>query len=430
MRPFLSAVASDRWSLIHTRRLAPLVQVQTAPATQSRLLPAPDGDLRIAEAPDPRLGPAVKLSLIIPTYNEAKNIGPLVARLDELLAAPLHGSYELIVVDDDSPDRTWEVAQRLCEKHGNLRVIRRQGERGLSTAVIRGWQCARGEVLGVMDADLQHPPEVNLGLWSEMEKGADLAAGSRHVEGGGVSDWSMARRILSRGAQLLGLLILPGVLGRLSDPMSGYFMVRRSALAGVKLDPIGYKILVEVVGRANVRWIGEVGYVFRERIEGASKVTWRLYIHYLRHLLRLRLSTLGKSRFFRFCVVGATGVVVDMALLFILSDPRMLGLGLTRSKVLAAEAAIFSNFMLNDAWTFGDLAAKSRGFRAKVRRFLAFNAICAIGLGLNVLLLNLLFNYGHVNRYLANAIAILAVTAWNYGLNRHLNWAPLKTQER
>jgi dolichol-phosphate mannosyltransferase len=261
-----------------------------------------------------------------------------------------------------------------------------------------------------------------------MERGADLAAGSRHVEGGGVSDWSLIRRVLSRGAQLLGLLMLPGVLGRLSDPMSGLFMVRRSAISGVALSPIGYKILVEVVARGRIRWIGEVGYVFRERIEGESKVTWRVYLQYLVHLLRLRWDTLPQSSFFRFCVVGGTGVLVDMSLLFLLSDPSMLGLGLTRSKIVAAETAMISNFLLNDAWTFRELARKNPGVLPKVRRFLGFQLICSAGLLLNVLILNVLFNFAGLNRYWANGIAIGTVTLWNYWLNRTLNWSHLTTK--
>ncbi len=385
------------------------------------MIPTPTGPLVIPEVAPPSDRP-IRLSLVIPTYNESRNVGELVARLTELLDEPLAGAYELIVVDDDSPDRTWEVAAALVETYPRLRVIRRVGERGLSTAVIRGWQAARGDVLAVIDADLQHPPEVTVKLFHEIERGADLAVGSRNVEGGGVSNWSVLRRFLSRGAQLLGLLILPGVLGRVTDPMSGYFMLRRSAIAGVALSPVGYKILIEVIGRGRVRWVGEVGYVFRERLEGESKVTWRLYLDYLRHLLRLRLASLPMARFLRFALVGLSGVGVDMGLLYLLSDPATLHWGLTRSKIVAAEAAIINNFLLNDVWTFGDLVAHQRGLVHKLHRLLKFNVVCGIGLVLNVVLLNLQFNLLHMNRYVANAVAIAIVTAWNFWVNLKLSW--------
>jgi dolichol-phosphate mannosyltransferase len=380
----------------------------------------PTGPLRI----DPVSSGAgdVRLSLIVPTYNEAKNVREMVRRLTELLEPQFGEQYELIVVDDDSRDRTWEVAQSLVAEYPRLRVMRREHERGLSTAVIRGWQAARGEVLAVIDADLQHPPEVTLDLWREVEKGADMAVASRHVEGGGVSDWSIVRRILSRGAQLLGLLVLPTVVGRVSDPMSGYFMLRRTSIQGATMSPLGYKILIEVIGRGKIRWIGEVAYVFRERVEGESKVTWRLYVDYLRHLVRLRISLLPISRFLRFAVVGLSGVVVDMGLLYLLSDPAMLGWGLTRSKLIAAEVAIVNNFVWNDMWTFGDLAKDQRRFGQRIKRFAKFQLVCLMGLVLNTVLLNLQFNLLGVNRYVANAIAIAVVTAWNFWLNMKLSW--------
>ncbi|HEY2410314.1 MAG TPA: glycosyltransferase [Polyangiaceae bacterium] len=392
------------------------------------LVPTPSGPLLLPSA-KPGSDDQIKFSLVVPTYNEAKNIGLLIEQLERLFDPVLGSTYELVVVDDDSPDKTWQVALEIAAHHRSVRVVRRQGERGLSTAVIRGWQVARGDIIGVMDADLQHPPELNLALLREIERGADLAIGSRHVAGGGLSDWSLVRRLLSRGAQLLGLLILPGVLGRLSDPMSGYFMLRRELLVGAKLDPLGYKILIEVVARGNPRWIGEVGYVFRERVGGESKVTWHVYVQYLGHLLKLRWATLRSSRLLRFCIVGASGVLVDMGLLFALSDPSTLHLGLTRSKLVAAECAILSNFLLNDAWTFGDVSRLEPGFAGRLRRFLGFNAICSIGLVWNVLVLNVLFNFAHVNRYIANAIAIVVVTFWNYGVNRKLNWAPLAVRD-
>jgi dolichol-phosphate mannosyltransferase len=364
----------------------------------------------------------VRLSLVVPTYNEAKNLAELVGRLTALLDEAIGSAYEVLVVDDDSPDRTWELARDLTASHPRLRVIRRVGERGLSSAVIRGWQAARGQVLAVIDADLQHPPEVTLALWRDMERGADLAVASRHAEGGGVSDWGVIRRVLSRGAQLLGLLLLPGVVGRVSDPMSGYFMVRRSAIENVPMHPLGYKILIEVLGRGKIRWIAESPYVFRERVEGKSKVTWRLYVDYLRHLVRLRLSRLPIERFLRFGLVGLSGVAVDMTVLYLLSDPHTLGWGLTRSKLLAAETAIVNNFIWNDAWTFGDLAKDQASISARLRRFAKFQTVCLGGLVLNTILLNVQFNWLGTNRYLANAIAILIVTGWNFWLNLKLSW--------
>lgn len=127
----------------------------------------------------------IRFSLIIPTFNERENIEKMVARLSQLLDQALPNDYELLVVDDNSPDRTWEYAQDLTEQYPNLLVMRRQEERGLSTAVIRGWQAARGEIIGVIDADLQHPPEVLLKLLEKIDEGADLAVASRHVEGVG-----------------------------------------------------------------------------------------------------------------------------------------------------------------------------------------------------------------------------------------------------
>ncbi|HEY9599138.1 MAG TPA: glycosyltransferase [Cyanophyceae cyanobacterium] len=388
------------------------------------LLPVPSGSLQIPEQPDSLdVGDRpILFSLVLPTYKESQNIAKIVNLLTQLLDDAIPNAYELIVVDDDSPDRTWEVAAQLLPDYPQLRVMRRTEERGLSTAVIRGWQAARGEVLGVIDADLQHPPELLLQLWSEIQRGADLAVASRHVEGGGVSDWSPIRRFLSRGAQTLGLILLPGVIGRVSDPMSGYFLVRRSCLAGRTLSPLGYKILIEVIARGRVGWIGEVGYVFREREAGESKVTAQQYIDYLRHLARLRLDLWPIGRLFRFCAVGLTGVVVDMGLLYLLSDPTTLGLPLTRSKIIASEVAIINNFLWNDVWTFGDIARHQPGKRQRLKRLIKFNTVCLAGLVLNVLLLNLLFNVFGINRYVANLIAILAVTLWNFWVNLKLSW--------
>ncbi len=362
----------------------------------------------------------LKFSLVIPTFNESQNIQELVRILSDLLDRLLPNDYELIVVDDDSPDRTWEIAAKLMPDYPHLRVMHRQTERGLSTAVIRGWQAARGEILGVIDADLQHPPTTLIQLWQEMATGAELAVASRNVTGGGVSEWSLVRRFLSRGAQMLGLAILPEVIGRLSDPMSGYFMVRRSAIANKLLSPVGYKILIEVTARGQIRWIAETGYVFRERAAGASKVTWKQYIEYLQHLIALRCSLWPVARFLRFGVVGFSGVFVDLGIFYLLRT--VFELGLTRSTILSSEIAIINNFLWNDVWTFHDISSGQQGNRQRLRRFLKFNLVCLSGLILNVAIVNFLFNIVHVNEYLAKLIAIAIITFWNFWFNLKLSW--------
>jgi dolichol-phosphate mannosyltransferase len=395
--------------------------------TSAATIDPPTGSLTIGASSDDARG-LIILSVVLPTFNESKNIEEMVRRLDHVLHSSFGEAYELIVVDDNSPDGTWNIAAGLTLKYPHLRVIRRQNERGLSSAVIRGWQVACGQFLGVIDADLQHPPEIVVALAEEVQRGADVAVASRHIQGGGVSDWSVSRRVISRAAHVLGLIILPAVVSRVSDPMSGYFIIRRSAIQGVELRPLGYKLLIEVLGRGRCRWIGEVPYVFRERAEGESKVSRRIYLEYLQHLLRLRISTLPLSRLARFAVVGLSGVVVDMGFLFLLSDPSMMGWGLTRSKLIAAELAIVNNFIWNDAWTFRDLSKDQWRLSQRLHRFWKFQVICLAGLLINTILLNIQFNLFGVNRYVANAIAIAAVTGWNFWLNLKLSWRVAEPQ--
>ena len=399
------------------------------------LLSVPSGELRIPRLPS-RVGvtnQSIMFSLVIPTYLEAGNINKIVRTLTSLLDESIPGEYELIIVDDNSPDGTWETALSMTSEFPQLQVMRRENERGLSSAVIRGWQNSRGQILGVIDGDLQHPPHILLQLLNAIESASDLAVASRHVEGGGVSRWSFIRRLLSRGAQLLGLLILPRVTGRVSDPMSGYFMVRRSCIEDTTFNPIGYKILLEVLGRGKIDEIAEIGYVFCERQDGESKVSWKHYLDYIRHLLRLRFSSekveqlsqrwgfpIGK--FIRFGLVGLSGVFVDMTILYLLSDPNTLALPLTRSKIIAGEIAIFNNFLWNDAWTFADVAMQQKGLKQRLKRFLKFNIICLAGLAINVLVLNLVFNFVISNRYIANLIAIAVATVWNFWVNLKLSW--------
>jgi len=247
----------------------------------------PRGELIIAEVPSRE---RLAFSLVVPTLNESQNLEELVALLMPAISSQVGDSYEIIIVDDDSPDGTWQVAASLAARYPQLVALRRVNERGLATAVIRGWQASRGDMLGVMDADFQHPPEVAARLIAAMRDGVDLAVASRNAEGGGTSDWSYLRLLISRSLRLLGRVLLPGRLGAVSDPMTGFFVILRSAVQDLRLAPCGYKILVELLVRSRARKIVEVGYVFRSRQRGESKASLKVFMDYMRHLFRLRAA--------------------------------------------------------------------------------------------------------------------------------------------
>ena len=192
------------------------------------------------------------------------------------LAAALAGhKWELIIVDDGSPDGTADLAESYAPAHP-VRVVRRPGKAGLASAVLAGFGDARGDVLLVMDADLSHPPEAVPSLVSAIDQGADLAVGSRYVKGGGTKDWPLKRRIVSRAACLMGNVLVP-----VRDCTSGFFAIRRNAIDGVKLNPIGFKIGFEVMARAKYKKVVEVPYVFRDRELGKSKFGRREILQYL-----------------------------------------------------------------------------------------------------------------------------------------------------
>jgi dolichol-phosphate mannosyltransferase len=266
----------------------PLASREGAP-----ILDAPTGPLVV-----PALDPAasdVLLSIVVPTLNERENIADFLAAVRRNLDGALPGRYEVIVVDDDSPDGTWEIAAGIAETFPKLRVVRRRNEGGLAAAVIRGWQVARGALLGTINADFQHPPDV-LSRLLERTEGADLVVATRHGDGGGLGDWGITRRITSWGAAQIGRILLPQVYARVSDPLSGCYLVRRRAIAGVTLKPLGYKSLMEILVRGSVDAVHECGYEMRKRERGQSKVHALHPVQYLRHVFRLRAAAQERAR--------------------------------------------------------------------------------------------------------------------------------------
>lgn len=369
----------------------------------------------------------MKLTLVIPTYNERDNIALAVKRAHAALSGA-GWAFEVIVVDDDSPDGTGAAVEAMQAEFSNLRLIRRRDARGLATAVLRGWQEARGGILAVMDGDLQHPPEMLAALVEALDRdGVDIAVASRHVRGGGVSEWSLIRRGVSWVATLAATWVLPGTLATIRDPMSGFFALRREVIDGCRMEPKGYKILLEVLARGNYHTVAEVPYVFVERKHGGSKLGPRQYVEFVAHLLELGWRTHELHRFMRFSAVGFSGVFVNMGVLAALAQR---GTELVPAGAVAVEAAIVWNFLLNEFWSFSDLARRRPGRRARAWRLAKFNLISAGGALINVGLLWALTQFAGMHYLVSDLIGIAAATIWNYGMNANVTWESVRAERR
>ena len=232
------------------------------------------------------------VSLVVPTYNERENACAVIDRCSAALAAY---DFEIVVVDDDSPDGTWRVVRETYGETGRVRVVRREGKLGLATAVSRGFREASAELCAVIDADLQHPPEKLPELVDAFRPGVDVAVGSRYADGGAIERWPRIRRAVSRGASWIAKAALPPTRG-IADPLSGFFAVRREVLDDVSLSPTGYKILLEVLTKCEYGRVVEVPYTFTQRDRGESKLSAREYVDFLRHVRALRRARTCESR--------------------------------------------------------------------------------------------------------------------------------------
>lgn len=231
----------------------------------------------------------IKLSLVIPTYNEALNIAGICQKIINVLDR-LTLDFEIIIVDDNSPDGTWRVAADISKQDLRIKLVRRMHTRGLASAVVSGWEVSQGEILGVIDADLQHPPEILEGMINQIfnYQGIDIVVASRYVSGARVLDRRFWQIFRSRLAKFLGWFFLPEIFKSIKDPMSGYFILRKEVISGKQLNPMGYKILLEVLVRGNYRKVYELPYIFAARGIGRTKAGWQQYLISLCHLIRLK----------------------------------------------------------------------------------------------------------------------------------------------
>ncbi len=359
------------------------------------------------------------ISIIIPTYNEAGNLPVLVERLAAALAGR---NYELVVVDDDSPDCTWRIAEELAKRHP-LRIFRRIGKRGLSSAVVDGFASAQGESLAVIDADLQHDPAILPRLVDGLAH-CEAAVGTRYAGSGSTGEWGGARLALSRSAtwSVRRMLGVPT-----SDPMSGYFAIRRELFQRIAplLQPRGYKILLEILHRGKVAQVHEEAYTFSGRLHGESKLGAGVLLDCAAALWELRFGEFLPLRFVKYSLVGLSGVGVQLLSTHALrSLPQLRTEDSQLATAIAIAIAMASNYVLDNLWTFRDLRHRSAG--TFLGGFLRFSAVCSVGAAISWSIAQSarLATDGYMNIYFASLIGIAVATIWNYVLNRHFTWKP------
>ena len=367
---------------------------------------------------------SAQLSIVVPTYKERGNVAELVRRLDLALTGI---AWEAIFVDDNSPDGTADAVKDIAAHDSRVRCIRRVGRRGLAGACIEGMLSSAAPHVAVIDADLQHDEKILPKMLARLEGGeADLVAATRYVEGGSsLGGLSQKRGAISRLATHLTQRLVGTPL---SDPMSGFFMMRRDRFEEVapKLSPAGFKILLDIAATAGDRLrIAEQPYQFGERFAGESKFNVQIGVEFLGLLLAKMTGDLVDSRFIFFAIVGTLGLIVHLIVLKLglafLPAPSLSssGAGLFQvSQVIATFVAMTSNFLLNNELTYRDRRLK--GFAA-LRGYLLFCLLCSAGALANVDLASWLYA-GRPVWWLAGAAGAIMGAFWNYAMSTLFVW--------
>jgi dolichol-phosphate mannosyltransferase len=357
-----------------------------------------------------------ELVVVIPTFNERDNIGPLLDKLERALAGIL---WEVVLVDDDSNDGTVAELQRACTGDQRVRSVRRLGRRGLASAVVEGIQSNFAPFIAVMDADLQHDERLLGSMLEALKRDeADIVVGSRYLAEDGLGAWDKGRRTISKVATWLSHLVLRG--HEITDPMSGFFMLKRSTFDAAvrRLSQEGYKILLDIVASspASVR-IKEVPYVFGLRQHGESKLDSLVVLDYLTLLLDKLIGRWVPVRFLMFTGVGSVGVLLHMAVLAAALD---LGVSFLPAQTAATAVAIAGNFFLNNTLTYRDKRLKGLG---RVLLGLAsFYAVCSVGAVANVGIANFLFVEQNYAWWVSGICGILVGAVWNYATSALFTW--------
>lgn len=362
----------------------------------------------------PESCPSPELAVIVPVYNEVGNIEALTERLRRSLRGL---NWELIFVDDDSPDGSADKAQEIARRDRRVRVLRRIGRRGLSSACIEGMLATVAPYLTVLDGDLQHDETLLPSMLRTLKcEGLDIIVGSRYLEGGGLGTWNRRRRSMSRFA---GRLARTLINVDLSDPMSGFFMLNSTLLHDCvrNLSGVGFKILLDIfTSSPRPLHFREIPYVFRERGAGESKLDNAVLWEYLLMLVQKTIGSVVPVRFISFSLIGGSGIIVHMVVLWALF--RLMGVSFITGQAIATLVAMTTNFFLNNILTYRDLRLRRWQL---LRGWLSFVLACSIGAIANVGIATYLFQTE--SYWVLSALAgILVGVVWNYAITTVYTW--------
>lgn len=347
------------------------------------------------------------LSVIIPTYNEKENIKKLLENLyKEFKDNKING--EVIIVDDNSPDKTGEIVEKLKKRYKTLQIIHRKGKLGLSSAVLEGFAVSKSSILGVMDADLSHPAEKVPEMFKAIKNNeAEFVIGSRYIKNGKIVGWGAYRKVLSKGATLFAR-----VFTKVKDPMTGFFMIQKKCIENKKLNPKGFKILLEIIIKADYKNVKEIPITFVNRTEGKSKAGFGEIFYYLQNLvgyLPHKKSVIGE--FFKFAFVGLIGTIINLLILYSLTE--YFGIYYLFSAIFSFVIAATSNFFFNKIWTF-----KEKAREETLKKYAQFFSVSVAALIINLLFLYIFTEVFGIYYLISQAIAIGIALIINFTGNK------------
>jgi dolichol-phosphate mannosyltransferase len=357
------------------------------------------------------------LSIIIPTYNEQLTISDTIQKISHTLR-PTNIPFEIIIVDDNSHDKTQQLVINLIARHYPVVLVTRTKDPGLSQSVLEGINRAQGGVVVVTDADGSHDTSLIPSMYREIKNNnTDIVIGSRYMPNGGIEDWPIKRRVISWGATTLARILFPN----LTDPISGFFGAKKSLIVNTPSinSKCGYKILLEILSKCKWNTSKELPYVFVNRKQGESKLKNSTMIQFARQVIDDALFP-GRARdemkkIIKFAIVGLIGVATNMICLSIFKE--IFSVPLIFASFLAIEISILTNFLMNDNFTFKGTKCE----KSFLHRMFSYNSICIGSMILNVAALMVLSVVG-INYLIGNAIGIGIGYIWNFLANRRITW--------